>query len=217
MFMQTSLASFQRNQYSGNRANNRLMATTDMQRLKDTCDMCSISKVRCDKSKPVCGGCKRLEYTCNYHPACRISKCARPRSVENSQKFLNKGVAVLPSTSFIASSISSSSSISSQPASSHSTFETNAESVSLQLMPQGILFHSVKEHVLPYARQADFVFWLLRHIDEYEHYSRCKFHATDLRSRSCATCKWIIHLATWSAIFTRFFKGHQWILLLQWR
>ena len=44
------------------------------QRTKDTCDMCSASKVKCDKEKPVCSRCRRLEYPCFYSPARRIRK-----------------------------------------------------------------------------------------------------------------------------------------------
>ena len=43
-------------------------------RVKDTCDMCSASKVRCDKRKPLCGRCERLGYPCFYSPARRIRK-----------------------------------------------------------------------------------------------------------------------------------------------
>ena len=43
-------------------------------RSKDTCDMCSSSKVKCDKKRPVCGRCNRLDYPCFYSPARRIRK-----------------------------------------------------------------------------------------------------------------------------------------------
>ena len=43
-------------------------------KLKDTCDMCSTSKVRCDKMKPTCGRCERLGYQCSYSPARRMQK-----------------------------------------------------------------------------------------------------------------------------------------------
>lgn len=42
--------------------------------LKDTCDMCSASKVKCDKRKPLCTRCERLEYPCFYSPARRLPK-----------------------------------------------------------------------------------------------------------------------------------------------
>ena len=56
------------------------MHTTEARRLsrppklKDTCDMCSTSKVRCDKMKPACGRCERLGYPCSYSPARRMQK-----------------------------------------------------------------------------------------------------------------------------------------------
>ena len=43
-------------------------------RSKDTCDMCSASKVKCDKKKPICSRCARLNYPCFYSPARRIRK-----------------------------------------------------------------------------------------------------------------------------------------------
>ena len=43
-------------------------------RIKDTCDMCSASKVKCDKKKPICSRCARLDYPCFYSPARRIRK-----------------------------------------------------------------------------------------------------------------------------------------------
>ena len=43
-------------------------------RSKDTCDMCSASKVKCDKRRPICSRCARLDYPCFYSPARRIRK-----------------------------------------------------------------------------------------------------------------------------------------------
>ncbi|KAL2018617.1 hypothetical protein VTK56DRAFT_587 [Thermocarpiscus australiensis] len=43
-------------------------------RLKDSCDMCSASKVRCDRQKPICGRCDRLAYPCFYSPARRVGR-----------------------------------------------------------------------------------------------------------------------------------------------
>ena len=50
------------------------------QRLKDTCDTCSASKVRCDKQKPNCSRCERLSYHCFYSPA---SRKGRPHPSDN--------------------------------------------------------------------------------------------------------------------------------------
>jgi hypothetical protein len=48
-------------------------------KLKDTCDMCSASKVRCSKEKPVCGRCEQLGYPCFYSPARRMGRPHPPR------------------------------------------------------------------------------------------------------------------------------------------
>ncbi|KAL8719440.1 MAG: hypothetical protein Q9225_003563 [Loekoesia sp. 1 TL-2023] len=45
-----------------------------LQRVKDTCDSCSASKVKCDKKKPMCSRCQRLAYPCFYSPARRVRK-----------------------------------------------------------------------------------------------------------------------------------------------
>ena len=63
------------------------------QKLKDTCDMCSASKVKCDKQKPICSRCERLGYPCFFSPARRIRKrhyvqdlssSSRSRATENA-------------------------------------------------------------------------------------------------------------------------------------
>ncbi|PMD29844.1 hypothetical protein L207DRAFT_593158 [Hyaloscypha variabilis F] len=51
-----------------------------MLKLKDSCDMCAASKVRCDKRKPLCGRCKKLGYPCFFSPARRY--CGRYRHRE---------------------------------------------------------------------------------------------------------------------------------------
>ncbi|KAL8795404.1 MAG: hypothetical protein Q9195_002145 [Heterodermia aff. obscurata] len=49
------------------------------QRPKDTCDMCSASKIKCDKQKPICGRCERLDYPCFFSPAKRVRKHRQPQ------------------------------------------------------------------------------------------------------------------------------------------
>ncbi|KAJ5177090.1 uncharacterized protein N7482_002967 [Penicillium canariense] len=44
------------------------------QKLKDSCDPCSSSKVKCNKEKPVCSRCRKLGYPCFYSPARRIGR-----------------------------------------------------------------------------------------------------------------------------------------------
>ncbi|KAB5566221.1 hypothetical protein GE09DRAFT_730862 [Coniochaeta sp. 2T2.1] len=43
-------------------------------KLKDSCDSCSASKVRCTKEKPTCTRCTKLEHDCYYSPARRIGR-----------------------------------------------------------------------------------------------------------------------------------------------
>ncbi|CAI7654935.1 unnamed protein product [Penicillium glandicola] len=43
-------------------------------KLKDSCDMCSSSKVKCNKEKPICSRCRKLGYPCFYSPARRIGR-----------------------------------------------------------------------------------------------------------------------------------------------
>ncbi|MCJ1401242.1 hypothetical protein MMC11_004454 [Xylographa trunciseda] len=62
-----------------------MTSAQEAHRLKDTCDMCSASKVRCDTRKPVCSRCQRLGYPCFYSPARRIRKrkCSSEGTVDN--------------------------------------------------------------------------------------------------------------------------------------
>ncbi|KAL8789568.1 MAG: hypothetical protein Q9195_006745 [Heterodermia aff. obscurata] len=48
-------------------------------KLRQTCDLCSEAKVKCDKRNPRCGRCDRLSYECVYSPARRVGR-PRPRS-----------------------------------------------------------------------------------------------------------------------------------------
>lgn len=57
-------------------------STTATPKLKDSCDMCAASKVRCDKRKPLCGRCKKLGYPCFFSPARRHGGRDRRRERE---------------------------------------------------------------------------------------------------------------------------------------
>ncbi|KAJ5933891.1 hypothetical protein N7454_006220 [Penicillium verhagenii] len=50
-----------------------------LQKLKDSCDKCSVSKVRCTKEKPSCKRCGKLGYTCFYSPARRVGRPHRSK------------------------------------------------------------------------------------------------------------------------------------------
>jgi hypothetical protein len=44
------------------------------QKLKSSCDLCSASKLRCDKRKPACSRCICLNQLCSYSPARRVGR-----------------------------------------------------------------------------------------------------------------------------------------------
>ncbi|KAI1195492.1 hypothetical protein F5X97DRAFT_335277 [Nemania serpens] len=50
-----------------------------MPKLKDSCDPCSASKLRCDKQKPTCTRCAGLRQLCYYSPARRAGRPHRVR------------------------------------------------------------------------------------------------------------------------------------------
>ena len=43
-------------------------------KLKDSCDTCAASKIRCNRRKPVCERCANQGYSCQYSPAQRIGR-----------------------------------------------------------------------------------------------------------------------------------------------
>ncbi|KAK3381203.1 hypothetical protein B0H63DRAFT_560926 [Podospora didyma] len=47
-------------------------------KLKDSCDPCSTSKVKCTKEKPICARCDKFGHRCYYSPARRIGRPHRP-------------------------------------------------------------------------------------------------------------------------------------------
>ncbi|KAJ5617993.1 hypothetical protein N7537_003107 [Penicillium hordei] len=49
-------------------------------KLKDSCDKCSASKVRCTREKPFCSRCDKLGYTCFYSPARRAGRPYRSKN-----------------------------------------------------------------------------------------------------------------------------------------
>jgi hypothetical protein len=62
----------------------RNSTTAPIPKLKDSCDTCAASKIRCDKQKPLCGRCERLGYPCFYSPA-RRTGYARARGQNNTE------------------------------------------------------------------------------------------------------------------------------------
>lgn len=59
-------------------------------KLKDSCDRCSISKVRCTKAKPSCARCDKLGYTCFYSPARRVGRPYRPKGSIPEEKVIEE-------------------------------------------------------------------------------------------------------------------------------
>ncbi|KAK5061593.1 hypothetical protein LTR84_008137 [Exophiala bonariae] len=66
-----------------------------MPKLKDSCDTCAASKIRCDKQKPLCGRCERLGYPCFYSPA-RRTGYARSRGVNQNEAAASRGPSHAP-------------------------------------------------------------------------------------------------------------------------
>lgn len=67
----------------------KMSTTAQAPKLKDSCDTCAASKIRCDKRKPLCGRCERLRYPCFYSPA-RRTGYSRPRSTKTSESVVLK-------------------------------------------------------------------------------------------------------------------------------
>ncbi|KAL5094993.1 hypothetical protein Trisim1_003599 [Trichoderma cf. simile WF8] len=54
-------------------------------KLKDSCDPCSASKLRCNKQKPTCARCTALNQQCSYSPARRAGRPHRVREKSQQQ------------------------------------------------------------------------------------------------------------------------------------
>ncbi|KAJ5435518.1 hypothetical protein N7445_006403 [Penicillium cf. griseofulvum] len=66
------------------------METLDTQiparKLKGSCDVCSTSKLRCDKQKPSCRRCTNLGHPCTYSPARRAGRPHRVRQESSKRR-----------------------------------------------------------------------------------------------------------------------------------
>ncbi|PTB64862.1 hypothetical protein BBK36DRAFT_1177659 [Trichoderma citrinoviride] len=58
---------------------------TPARKLKDSCDLCSASKLRCNKQKPTCARCASLNQPCSYSPARRAGRPHRVREKSQQQ------------------------------------------------------------------------------------------------------------------------------------
>ncbi|EJT69418.1 hypothetical protein GGTG_13037 [Gaeumannomyces tritici R3-111a-1] len=61
-------------------------STPLQKKFKDTCDVCSAFKIRCDKSRPSCGRCANLGQACSYSPARRAGRPRRIRPQQQQQQ-----------------------------------------------------------------------------------------------------------------------------------
>ncbi|MCJ1268838.1 hypothetical protein MMC22_008726 [Lobaria immixta] len=61
------------------------MSPQRAQKLKDACDVCSTSKVKCDKRRPICSRCDKLAYSCFYSAARRKGRPHPPKN-QGSQR-----------------------------------------------------------------------------------------------------------------------------------
>ena len=61
------------------------------QKLKDTCDVCSASKVKCDKQKPTCSRCDKLGYSCFYSLARRKGRPHPPKNQSTPRNSVELG------------------------------------------------------------------------------------------------------------------------------
>ncbi|CAG8933250.1 unnamed protein product [Penicillium salamii] len=68
---------------------NTLSTSPKPPKLKDSCDKCSASKVRCTKEKPSCTRCDKLCYVCSYSPARRVG---RPIANEAATQFVDESL-----------------------------------------------------------------------------------------------------------------------------
>ena len=61
-------------------------------KLKDSCDACSVFKLRCDKQKPTCSRCANLNRPCTYSPARRAGRphAVRRESVQSQYQKRSK-------------------------------------------------------------------------------------------------------------------------------
>lgn len=71
-------------------------------KLKDSCDVCSAFKLRCDRQKPTCTRCANLNYRCTYSPARRAGRphAVRRESGQNQNQKRSKAQSRSSSDSF---------------------------------------------------------------------------------------------------------------------
>lgn len=123
------------------------------QKLKETCDMCSASKVRCDKQRPICGRCGRLGYPCFFSPARRIRKrrCVQRALTNTGDRDAERPSEAQSVAASRDGSVAAASDASDDTADSSSREVTNgASSTEFEGMCSSTLFDDSNGAVLPY-------------------------------------------------------------------
>lgn len=66
------------------------MSPQRARKLKDTCDLCSVSKIKCERQWPQCSRCEKLGHQCIYSPARRQGRPhpARKKAEKNSPELI---------------------------------------------------------------------------------------------------------------------------------
>ncbi|KAJ5964143.1 uncharacterized protein N7479_004019 [Penicillium vulpinum] len=87
------------------KATSQVISSLQTPKLKDSCDKCSASKVRCTKEKPFCARCDKLGYPCFYSPARRAGRPYRSKKqfpeAGNSEESNQSSVRDITTTQFV--------------------------------------------------------------------------------------------------------------------
>lgn len=73
-------------------------------KLKESCDLCSTSKIRCTKEKPSCKRCDKSGFRCHYSPARRVGRPYRPCTAQSSINTSSESIHLTTSSESILSS-----------------------------------------------------------------------------------------------------------------
>jgi hypothetical protein len=128
------------------------------QKLKDSCDKCSSSKVRCTKEKPSCARCDKLGCACFYSPARRVGRPHRSKEPSFEEKVSGESdwppTEQAQTTRFVDESVklysrfntTTSSDASSNSASSTSTLQTSSNQSEKTLSAAQSEFNIIAHH-----------------------------------------------------------------------
>ncbi|KAK9847620.1 uncharacterized protein MYU51_018477 [Penicillium brevicompactum] len=126
------------------------LAASQPPKLKDSCDKCSSSKVRCTKEKPHCLRCEKLGYDCFYSPARRVGRpyrskelplekkdggSNRPSTKQRMTQFIDESVGLYSRSKLIAGVDANLSSAASNPTPRESLGPSELENCTRQVQP----------------------------------------------------------------------------------